>query len=57
MSLEDFITEIESAAQKYALKMDIVAKTKNAIKFNVPSVIRLRSSVSTTNPQKPQILS
>ena len=35
MSLEDFIAEIESAAQKYALKTDIVAKTKNAIKLKL----------------------
>ena len=35
MSLEGFVAEIEAAAQKYALKMDIVAKTKNAIKIKL----------------------
>jgi hypothetical protein len=37
MSLDGFVAEIEAAAQKYALNMDNVAKTKNAIKirFNI----------------------
>jgi hypothetical protein len=37
MSLDRFVAEAEAAAQMYALKIDIVAKTKNAIKirFNI----------------------
>jgi len=50
MSLEDFIAEIDAAAQKYALKTDIVAKTKNAINLNLPSAIQLQSSAITTRP-------
>ena len=35
MSLDGFVAEAEAAAQMYALKIDIVAKTKNAIKIKL----------------------
>ena len=35
VSLDGVVAEIEAAAQKYALNMDNVAKTKNAIKNKV----------------------
>lgn len=35
MSLDGFAAEVEAAAQKYALKMEILAKTKNAIKIRL----------------------
>jgi hypothetical protein len=35
MSLDRFVAEAEAAAQMYALKIDIVAKTKNAIKIKL----------------------
>ncbi len=36
MSIDDFIKEVESAASYYLLKVEILAKTKNAVKIKVP---------------------
>ena len=35
MSIDDFIKEVESAASYYLLKVEILAKTKNAVKIKV----------------------
>lgn len=36
MSIDDFIKEVESATSYYLLKVEILAKTKNAVKIKVP---------------------
>ena len=35
MNLDDFIEEVKSAANNYSLKVEIVARTKNAVKIKV----------------------
>ncbi len=35
MNLDDFIEEVKSAANNYSLKVEILARTKNAVKIKV----------------------
>jgi len=36
MNIDDFIREVEAAASLYSLKVEILARTENAVKVRVP---------------------
>ncbi len=36
MSIDEFIEEVKNVANTYSLKVEILARTKNAIKIRVP---------------------